>query len=112
MPVIRGNEGLDRNDNLGCRNAKLRRPGFRNSKLLRPRNSQDLNVVVGFDATEDARDAIRKSKMDGSIAQHPYEMGRLAIENARKIIDGQMIPSFIPVNIDLITKEKLEDLTD
>jgi ribose transport system substrate-binding protein len=46
--------------------------------------------------------------MDGSIAQHPYDMGRLAIENAKKIIDGKTIPSYIPVNINLITKENLK----
>ncbi len=65
-------------------------------------------IVVGFDAIGDAREAIRTGKMDGSIAQHPYDMGRLAIENAKKVIDGQTIPSYIPVNIDLITKENLE----
>ncbi|MEE9117091.1 MAG: substrate-binding domain-containing protein [Calditrichia bacterium] len=69
-------------------------------------------IVVGFDAIEDAREAIRTGKMDGSIAQHPYDMGRLAIENAKKIIDGKTIPSYIPVKIDLITKENLERSTD
>jgi ribose transport system substrate-binding protein len=69
-------------------------------------------VVVGFDAIEDARDAIRTGKMSGSIAQHPYNMGRLAIVNAKNIIDGQKIPSYIPVNIDLITKENIENSTD
>jgi ribose transport system substrate-binding protein len=65
-------------------------------------------IVVGFDAIEDAREAIRTGRMSGSIAQHPYDMGRLAIENAKKILDGQKIPSYIPVKIDLITKENLE----
>jgi ribose transport system substrate-binding protein len=65
-------------------------------------------IVVGFDAIGDAREAIRTGRMDGSIAQHPYDMGRLAVENAKKIIDGQRIPSYIPVNIDLITVDNLE----
>ncbi len=69
-------------------------------------------IVVGFDAIGDAREAIRTGKMDGSIAQHPYDMGRLAIENAKKVFDGKTIPSYIPVNIDLITKENLEGSTD
>ncbi len=69
-------------------------------------------IVVGFDAIGDAREAIRTGKMDGSIAQHPYDMGRLAIENAKRIIDGKTISSYIPVSIDLITKEKLEGLSD
>jgi ribose transport system substrate-binding protein len=65
-------------------------------------------VVVGFDAIEDAREAIRTGKMNGSVAQHPYDMGKLAIENAKKIIDGQKIPSYIPVKIDLVTKDNLK----
>ena len=65
-------------------------------------------IVVGFDVIEDAKEAIRAGKMAASIAQHPYDMGRLAIENAKKIIDGQKIPAYIPVNIDLITKENLK----
>jgi ribose transport system substrate-binding protein len=69
-------------------------------------------IVVGFDAIGDAREAIRTGRMDGSVAQHPYDMGRLAIENAKKIIDGQEIPTYIPVKIDLITKENLEDSTN
>lgn len=69
-------------------------------------------IVVGFDAIEDAREAIRTGKMDGSIAQHPYDMGQFTIENAKKIIDGKTIPSYIPVNIDLITKENLKRSTD
>ncbi|MCK4754807.1 MAG: substrate-binding domain-containing protein, partial [Calditrichia bacterium] len=69
-------------------------------------------IVVGFDAIGDAREAIRTGKMDGSIAQHPYDMGRLAIENAKKVFDGKTIPSYIPVKIDLITKENLEHSTD
>jgi ribose transport system substrate-binding protein len=59
-------------------------------------------IIVGFDAVEDARDAIRKGRMDGSIAQHPFEMGKLAIEQAKRLIDGEKIPKYIPVKIDLI----------
>ena len=66
-------------------------------------------IVVGFDAIADAREAIRTDKMDASIAQHPYVMGMLAIENAKKIIDGYNIPAYIPVKIDLITKENLQE---
>ena len=36
-------------------------------------------IVVGFDAIDDARSAIQKGEMHGSIAQFPAEMGRLAV---------------------------------
>lgn len=64
-------------------------------------------IVVGFDAIEDAKEAIRSGKINASIAQHPFEMGVEAIKNAKKIIDGFKIPAYIPVSIDLITKENL-----
>ena len=62
-------------------------------------------VVVGFDAIDDSRLAITENKMDGTIAQHPYEMGKLSVEHALKIINGKKIPLEIPVKIELITKE-------
>jgi ribose transport system substrate-binding protein len=65
-------------------------------------------LVVGFDATSDARDAIRKNSMAASIAQHPEEMGRLAVENAVAVISGKPIPAEIPVKVELITKSKSE----
>ncbi|RMD95337.1 MAG: sugar ABC transporter substrate-binding protein [Calditrichaeota bacterium] len=64
-------------------------------------------IVVGFDAVEDAREAIQNGTMAGSIAQYPSEMGRLAIETAVNVINGQKVPEFIPTKIELITREKL-----
>jgi ribose transport system substrate-binding protein len=67
-------------------------------------------TVVGFDAVEDARDAIRQETMAGSVAQYPSEMGRLAVENAVRLINRESIPEYIPVRIELITKDKLASL--
>jgi len=65
-------------------------------------------VVVGFDAIKDSRKAIIENRMSGSIAQHPEEMGRAAVENAVKVINGKKIPTEIPIKIELITKDKLK----
>lgn len=65
-------------------------------------------IVVGFDAIADSRLSILKGEMAGSIAQHPKEMGRAAIEYAWKIINGEAVPKKIPIKIELITKDKLE----
>ena len=65
-------------------------------------------IVVGFDALMDAREAIRAGKMDASIAQHSDEMGKIAIENAKRQLDGEKIPRYIPVKIDLITRENVD----
>ena len=64
-------------------------------------------IVVGFDAVEDARESIQKGKMEGSIAQYPSAMGKLAVETAVDIINGQTVSEFISTKIELITKEKL-----
>ena len=62
-------------------------------------------IVVGFDAVDDARQAIQKGQMHGSIAQFPAEMGRLAVENAVRLINGENIPDYIPVKIELVTAQ-------
>jgi len=64
-------------------------------------------IVVGFDAVEDARESIQKGEMEGSIAQYPSAMGKLAVETAVNIINGQTVSEFISTKIELITKEKL-----
>jgi len=61
-------------------------------------------LVMGFDATTDAREAIKVGTIVGSVAQNPYEMGRLAVINAIRLINKQTIPEYIPVKIELITQ--------
>jgi ribose transport system substrate-binding protein len=64
-------------------------------------------IVVGFDAIQDSRAAIVNGEMHASIAQHPEEMGRLAVEYAYQAMKGKTIPTEIPVRIELITREQL-----
>lgn len=64
-------------------------------------------IVIGFDAVNDARAAIAQGRMAASVAQHPYHMGRLAVEYAQRVINGESIPDYVPVQIELITREKL-----
>lgn len=63
--------------------------------------------VVGFDALTDAREAILNGTMDASVAQHPYDIGRLAVENAHRAIKGEPVAPEIPVTMELITKQNL-----
>ncbi len=66
-------------------------------------------IVVGFDAIADARQAIADDKMSASIAQHPSEMGKVAMEKAWALLQGRVIPAEIPVKIELITAESLSN---
>lgn len=70
-------------------------------------DKMDEIVVIGFDAVQDARDAIGQGKMAASVAQHPHEMGALAVEYAQRVINGESIPKYIPVKIELITRENV-----
>ena len=65
-------------------------------------------MVVGFDAIDDARLAIGKGTMEGSLAQYPSEIGRLGIEYAYKLLNGETIPEYIPTKIEMITKQNLD----
>src|SRR5689334_5242526 len=61
--------------------------------------------VIGFDALDDAKKAIAAGTMAASVAQFPSEMGRVAIENAVKVIHGEKIPDDIKVKLELVTKD-------
>ncbi len=68
-------------------------------------------IVVGFDASAEAREAIGRATMDATVAQSPATMGAQAIENAYRLIKGEQIKDEIVVPIKLITKENA-DSTD
>ncbi len=65
-------------------------------------------LVVGFDATDDAIAAIKEGRMAATIAQQPALIGSTAVENAVKMINGESIPSSIPVEVTLITIDNAE----
>ncbi len=65
-------------------------------------------VVVGFDATDDAIAAIKEGKMAATIAQQPDLIGATAVENALKLINGESIPSSIPVEVTLVNSENVD----
>lgn len=60
--------------------------------------------IVGFDGTDDAIRAVSAGRMVATIAQQPYEMGRLAVEMAVKVVGKQPVPKFVPVPLKLIRK--------
>lgn len=62
-------------------------------------------MVVGFDATDDAIEAIKAGRMAATIAQQPDLIGKTAVEQAVKLINGETIEKSIPVEVTLITKE-------
>ena len=69
-------------------------------------------MVVGFDATDDAIEAIKAGRMDATIAQQPALIGKTAVENAAKLIAGQTIPTAIPVEVTLVNITNVETYAD
>ena len=69
-------------------------------------------VVVGFDATDDAIEAIRAGRMDGTIAQQPALIGKTAVENAYNLTHGVAIPKAIPVEVTLVTAANVDTYND
>ena len=60
--------------------------------------------VIGFDALDDAKKAIEQGTMAASVAQFPYEMGKVAVESAVRVIRGEKLPADIRVKLELVTK--------
>lgn len=61
-------------------------------------------IVVGFDATEDAVAAVNDGRMLATVAQKPEEIGAKGVETAQKVLAGESVEEFIPVDLELITK--------
>lgn len=62
-------------------------------------------LVVGFDATADAVTAVNNGDMLATVAQKPKDMGKISIETAKKIMNGESVAAAIPVPLELIVKK-------
>lgn len=60
--------------------------------------------VVGFDAVDDAVRAVKEGRLAATVAQKPAEMGRLAVEFGLKVVQGQKVDKYIPVDLALVTR--------
>lgn len=62
-------------------------------------------AVVGFDATDDAVKAVNDGKLAATVAQKPASIGDTAVKTALKVLKGEQVEKFIPVDLELITKK-------
>lgn len=61
-------------------------------------------VIIGFDATTDAVEAVGDERMAGTVAQQPTIIGYEALEAANSVLNGEDVEDFIPVDLELIKK--------
>jgi ribose transport system substrate-binding protein len=58
---------------------------------IESRSLKTLPVVIGYDATPEAREAIKAGRLAASISQNPKEMGKRSIEALAKLWGGGRI---------------------
>ncbi|MDD4547382.1 MAG: ribose ABC transporter substrate-binding protein RbsB [Bacilli bacterium] len=61
--------------------------------------------VVGFDATDDAVEAVNDGRMAATVAQQPKLMGTMSVDYAKKILNDENVAANIPVSLTLIKAE-------
>ena len=71
---------------------------------IRALNQPRKVIVVGFDATAEARQAVEKGLMDATVAQQPYKMGQQAVADAIRLIEGKTNEPKIETPVKLVTK--------
>ena len=61
-------------------------------------------LIVGFDGTEDGIAAVNRGILGATIAQQPDLIGALGVETADKVLKGESVEKYIPVQLKVITK--------
>ncbi len=77
-------------------------------EALGARAGEDV-FVVGFDGTDDGLAAVSDGTMVATIAQQPEELGRLAVQQAKKALDGEETEAVVPVEVVAVTEENVAD---
>lgn len=72
-------------------------------------NKTDI-LITGVDATDDILQAIKSgTQLSIAVAQDPYQMGYLAVQNAIKWINSEEIEGFISVPIGYINVDNVDE---
>ncbi len=59
-------------------------------------------MIVGFDATDDAVKAVEAGELSATVAQQPAMIGSLGVESALKVLNGEMVDAYVPVDLMLV----------
>ncbi|MEU6905577.1 substrate-binding domain-containing protein [Streptomyces coeruleorubidus] len=63
--------------------------------------------VVGFDGTPDGLKAVEGGTLYASVAQQPSELGKIAVDNALKALQGKKVEETVKVPVKVVTKENV-----
>lgn len=70
----------------------------------------DEIVLIGCDAIDPAMDAIRSGKMEATIAEPPFFLGKAAIETAMGVYNGKSYPKEVVLENQLVTPENVNQI--
>jgi D-allose transport system substrate-binding protein len=68
----------------------------------------DQVTIIGVDGNVDAVKSIKEGRLNASVAQLPYLVGKQAVENVKKALAGESVPADIAVPTLVLTKDVLE----
>jgi ribose transport system substrate-binding protein len=65
-------------------------------------------IIVGYDATPEAREQILKgSALKADAVQYPRQIGQVTIETIDKYLRGEKVPKVIPIEVGIVDREAL-----
>jgi len=67
--------------------------------------------VVGFDGTPDGLTAVKNGTLYASVAQQPSMLGKIAVDNALKALQGKKVEEMVKVPVKVVTKENVAGFT-
>jgi ribose transport system substrate-binding protein len=69
---------------------------------------RDGIVIIGYDATPPARDAIVKDRaLKADVVQYPFEIGRMTVETIASYFAGIEVPAVVPVEVGIVDRDSL-----
>ena len=77
-------------------------------QALRAANMKGV-LVYGVDGSPDAKKMIKEGYMTGTAAQSPINIGKIGVEMAYKILAGEKVEKHVPVPVQLITAENVDE---
>lgn len=60
--------------------------------------------IVSFDGMQEAAELVRIGEIDAVFAQDPYQIGRLCVDYALKLYQGEAVEPYIYTDVELITQ--------
>lgn len=67
-------------------------------------------VKIGCDAIDDTLEAMKEGKIDATIAEPPFFLGKAILNTAYEYLEGNEVESYVVLDNQLVTQENVADL--